>query len=106
METSVKLYRTYGLASGIHFQSSTVAELALMRNLFCVVLSHYILSVKGGWHQLEETVYFLLLNFEEVSISFLVYMQSFCPFMFELVPLCHLCDYFAARAKFSFPICS
>ncbi|KAH7652235.1 Concanavalin A-like lectins/glucanases protein [Dioscorea alata] len=65
LETSVKLYRTYGLASGTHLQSSAVTELALMRNLFCVVLSHYILSVKGGWHQLEETVYFLLLNFEE-----------------------------------------
>lgn len=106
LETSVKLYRTYGLASQTHFQSSAVTELALMRNLFCVVLSHYILSVKGGWHQLEETVYFLLLNFEEVSISYLVYMQPFCLFMFEPVPSCHLCNYFAARANFSCPICS
>ncbi|KAJ0974642.1 hypothetical protein J5N97_016607 [Dioscorea zingiberensis] len=67
LETSVKLYKNYGLASDSHLQSSTVHELALMRNLFCVVLSHYILSVKGGWHRLEETFYFLLLNFEQVE---------------------------------------
>nr|CAD1816952.1 unnamed protein product [Ananas comosus var. bracteatus] len=37
----------------------------LVRNLYSVVLSHYLYLVKGGWHQLEETINFLLLKLEE-----------------------------------------
>lgn len=42
-------------------------EQDFVRGLFCVVLCHYILSVKGGWQQLEETVNFILLQSELVS---------------------------------------
>lgn len=44
-------------------------EQHFVRGLFCVVLCHYILSVKGGWQQLEETVNFILLQSEHVSKS-------------------------------------
>lgn len=37
-----------------------------MRNLFSVVLCHYLHSVKGGWEQLEETVNFFLVHSEQV----------------------------------------
>jgi len=41
-------------------------ELLLVRNLFSLVLCHYLHSVKGGWQQMEETVNFILMHFEEV----------------------------------------
>ncbi|XP_031393123.1 BEACH domain-containing protein B isoform X2 [Punica granatum] len=43
-------------------------EQFFMRSLFCVVLGYHILSVKGGWQQLEETVNFLLMHFEQDGI--------------------------------------
>lgn len=45
---------------------SGMDELLLVRNLFSLVLCHYLHSVKGGWQQLEETVNFLLMHSEEV----------------------------------------
>lgn len=41
-------------------------EQTFVRSLFCVVLCHYMHSVKGGWQQLEETVNFLLMHSEKV----------------------------------------
>jgi hypothetical protein len=41
-------------------------ELLVVRNLFSLVLCHYLHSVKGGWQQLEETVNFLVMHSEEV----------------------------------------
>lgn len=41
-------------------------ELLVVRNLFSLVLCHYLNSVKGGWQQLEETVNFLVMHSEEV----------------------------------------
>ncbi|KAK9165680.1 hypothetical protein Scep_000871 [Stephania cephalantha] len=40
-------------------------EQNLARELFCVVLSYYMHSVKGGWHHLEETMNFLLVRMEQ-----------------------------------------
>lgn len=67
LETSVTLdvFKNYKMVSKVQVDSSMINELVLVRNLYCIVLSHYIYSVKGGWHQLEETVNFLLLNFEQ-----------------------------------------
>lgn len=51
-------------------QSHTeILERNLVRSLFCVVLCHYMLSVKGGWQQLEETVNFLLVHCDQGGIS-------------------------------------
>ncbi|XP_042456540.1 BEACH domain-containing protein B isoform X2 [Zingiber officinale] len=66
LETSVRLdvlkYETESneIADGLN-----VDELILIKNMYCIVLSHYLYSVKGGWQQLEETVNFLWLNFEK-----------------------------------------
>lgn len=46
--------------------NSTMDELLVVRNLFSLVLCHYLHSVKGGWQQLEETVNFLVMHSEEV----------------------------------------
>ncbi|KAJ4830317.1 hypothetical protein Tsubulata_011294 [Turnera subulata] len=45
-------------------------EQNLVRRLFCVVLCHYVLYVKGGWQQLEETVNFLLRCSEQVGTAY------------------------------------
>ncbi|CAK7347274.1 unnamed protein product [Dovyalis caffra] len=44
-------------------------EQNLARSLFCVVLCHYMYSVKGGWQQLEETVNFILMHCDRGGIS-------------------------------------
>ncbi|XP_038974912.1 BEACH domain-containing protein B isoform X5 [Phoenix dactylifera] len=67
LETSMRLdvFKNYKMVSKVQSDSSMINELVLVRNLYCVVLSHYLYSVKGGWHQLEETINFLLLKFEQ-----------------------------------------
>ncbi|MED6109928.1 hypothetical protein PIB30_038190 [Stylosanthes scabra] len=40
-------------------------QLLSVRNLFSLVLCHYLHSVKGGWQQLEETVNFLIMHSED-----------------------------------------
>lgn len=47
-----------------------INEQNFVRSLFCVVLCHYLLYVKGGWQHLEETVNFLLMHCEQGSISY------------------------------------
>ncbi|KAF6143571.1 hypothetical protein GIB67_029740 [Kingdonia uniflora] len=66
LATCVRLdvVKNYKLDSGIRVEINR-NEQNLVRNLFCVVLSYYMQSVKGGWHQLEETVNFLLFQFEQ-----------------------------------------
>ncbi|WVZ77789.1 hypothetical protein U9M48_025613 [Paspalum notatum var. saurae] len=67
LETSIKLdvlrnYKLNSVAEGNDLQTS---ELILVRNMYSLVLSYCILSVKGGWHQLEDTTNFLLLKIEQ-----------------------------------------
>lgn len=60
-------------------QSDTeINEQNLVRNLFCVVLCHYTLSVKGGWQHLEETVNVLVMNCEEVCRNPLFLEKFLC----------------------------
>ncbi|KAG0476321.1 hypothetical protein HPP92_013162 [Vanilla planifolia] len=67
LTTSVKLITLNSCEWELKSQDDTsrIHEIALIRNLYCVVLSHYVYSVKGGWYMLEETVNFLLLNYEQ-----------------------------------------
>ncbi|XP_042494689.1 BEACH domain-containing protein B-like isoform X2 [Macadamia integrifolia] len=44
-------------------------EQYLVRNLFSVVLCHYMQSVKGGWQHLEETLNFLLVQCKQGDLS-------------------------------------
>lgn len=41
-------------------------EQMFVRSLYCCVLSYCILSIKGGWQHVEETVNFLLMQREHV----------------------------------------
>lgn len=52
-----------------------INELILVRKLYSLVLSYYLSSVKGGWHQLEDTVHFFLLKFDQVWCCLLLYEQ-------------------------------
>ncbi|RDY05943.1 BEACH domain-containing protein B, partial [Mucuna pruriens] len=55
---------------------SGMDELPLVRNVFSLVLCHYLHSVKGGWQQMEETVNFLLMHFEEGCNSYRFFLRD------------------------------
>ncbi|KAK4434240.1 BEACH domain-containing protein B [Sesamum alatum] len=58
---------------------SEMDEQYFVRNVYSLVLCHYMLSVKGGWQNLEETVNFLLIQSEQVGVS----CQSFLRDLYE-----------------------
>ncbi|TVU00170.1 hypothetical protein EJB05_54428 [Eragrostis curvula] len=67
LDTSVKLdvFRNYKSVSVAKGNSLEINELILVRNMYSLVLSYCLFSVKGGWHHLEDTTNFLLLKIEE-----------------------------------------
>uniref|UniRef100_K3YP63 BEACH domain-containing protein B n=1 Tax=Setaria italica TaxID=4555 RepID=K3YP63_SETIT len=67
LETSAKLdvFRNYKSNSVAKDNGLETNELILVRNMYSLVLSYCIFSVKGGWHQLEDTTNFLLLKIEQ-----------------------------------------
>ncbi|XP_042020550.1 BEACH domain-containing protein B-like isoform X1 [Salvia splendens] len=58
---------------------SEIDEQQMVKSIYSLVLSHYVLSVKGGWQNLEETLNFLLIQSEQVGISY----QSFVRDIYE-----------------------
>ncbi|KAL6629117.1 hypothetical protein ACP70R_028882 [Stipagrostis hirtigluma subsp. patula] len=66
LETSVNLdvLRNYKSVS-VAKNGLEVNELILVRNMYSLVLSYCLCSVKGGWHQLEDTANFLILKIEQ-----------------------------------------
>lgn len=60
----------YKVKMGSH-DDSEINEQYLVKSVYSLVLSHYILSVKGGWQNLEETLNFLLIQSEHVFLLFL-----------------------------------
>ncbi|KAJ3679372.1 hypothetical protein LUZ60_017383 [Juncus effusus] len=74
LETSVSLdiFKNYKPVKSLKEGSSQmtkITELMLVRNLYSVVLTHYLYSVKGGWSQLEETINFLVLKTDQGRLS-------------------------------------
>ncbi|KAL6603651.1 hypothetical protein ACP70R_044012 [Stipagrostis hirtigluma subsp. patula] len=71
LETSTKLdvFRDYKSVSKGELDNVETDELILVRNLYSVVLSYYIRSVEGGWHQLDDTANFLLLKIDQGQLS-------------------------------------
>ncbi|XP_078166919.1 binding protein isoform X2 [Carex rostrata] len=71
LETSVSLdvLKEYKPVQNDEEERSEMAELLLVRNLYTIVLTHYMYSVKGGWNQLEETINFLILNIDPDKLS-------------------------------------
>ncbi|KAI3896170.1 hypothetical protein MKX03_000290, partial [Papaver bracteatum] len=55
-------------AESQNLSDDIMTEHHLARTLFRVVLSHYALCVKGGWHQIEETLNFLLVHFDQEEL--------------------------------------
>jgi hypothetical protein len=60
------VFRNYESVSVAKGNSLEINELILIRNMYSLVLSYCLFSVKGGWHHLEDTTNFLLLKIEEV----------------------------------------
>lgn len=60
---------------------SRMDELLVVRNLFSLVLCHYLHSVKGGWQHLEETVNFLVMHSEEVCWESNYYLTLYTSMM-------------------------
>ncbi|CAA2974013.1 BEACH domain-containing B isoform X1 [Olea europaea subsp. europaea] len=80
LEASVKLdvLKNYNEKSRIQ-KETEIDEQYFIRNLYSLVLCHYVHSVKGGWQQLEETVNFLLTQCDQGGISY----QSFLRDIYE-----------------------
>ncbi|XP_039804100.1 BEACH domain-containing protein B-like isoform X5 [Panicum virgatum] len=71
LETSTKLdvFKDYKSVSKDELNDVETDELNLVRNLYSVVLSYYLRSVRGGWHQLEATANFFLFKLEQGQLS-------------------------------------
>ncbi|XP_020165084.1 BEACH domain-containing protein B [Aegilops tauschii subsp. strangulata] len=71
LETSTDLdvIKEYKPAPKAELDNVEINELILVRKLYSLVLSYYLSSVKGGWHQLEDTVHFFLLKFDQGQLS-------------------------------------
>ncbi|VAI79872.1 unnamed protein product [Triticum turgidum subsp. durum] len=71
LETSTNLdvIKEYKPAPKAELDNVEINELILVRKLYSLVLSYYLSSVKGGWHQLEDTVHFFLLKFDQGQLS-------------------------------------
>ncbi|KAF5183051.1 Beach domain-containing protein b [Thalictrum thalictroides] len=92
LATSVKLDVFKTSHSG-----NIISEQYLVRKVFCVVLSYYTHSVKGGWHQLEETVNFLLWNSEESKQHWIFIHEIFDDLAERLVVLSSEDNIFVAQ---------
>ncbi|CAN4122405.1 unnamed protein product [Withania somnifera] len=77
LDASVKLnaLKNYKLESEINDDTET-SEQNLLRSFYCVVLCHYMHSVKGGWQHLEETVNFLLVQCEQGGIAYRHFLRD------------------------------
>ncbi|KAL2459002.1 hypothetical protein Fot_55288 [Forsythia ovata] len=80
LEASVKLdvLKNYKAKSRMR-KDTEIDEQYFVRNLYSLVLCHYVHSVKGGWQHLEETVNFLLTQHDQGGISY----QSFLRDIYE-----------------------
>ncbi|KAH0681608.1 BEACH domain-containing protein B isoform X1 [Solanum tuberosum] len=77
LDASVKLnaLKNYKLESKINDDTET-SEQNLLRGFYCVVLCHYMHSIKGGWQHLEETVNFLLVQCEQGGIAYRHFLRD------------------------------
>ncbi|XP_075088788.1 BEACH domain-containing protein B isoform X2 [Nicotiana tabacum] len=77
LDASVKLnaLKNYKLESKINNDTET-SEQNLLRSFYCVVLCHYMHSIKGGWQHLEETMNFLLVHCEQGGIAFRHFLRD------------------------------
>ncbi|KAL6578417.1 hypothetical protein OROMI_010745 [Orobanche minor] len=55
---------------------SLMDEQYFVKNIYSLVICHYMVSVKGGWQNLEETMNFLLIQSEQVGISYKSFLRD------------------------------
>ncbi|CAN1248861.1 BEACH domain-containing protein B [Linum perenne] len=70
LSSSVELDALKTYRGKSHNPVDKAPEQDMLRSLFCVVLCHYLRSIKGGWQLLEDTVNFLLMHSEQGDISY------------------------------------
>lgn len=77
LDASVKLnaLKNYKLEPKINDDTET-SEQNLLRSFYCVVLCHYMHSIKGGWQHLEETVNFILVQCEQGGIAYRHFLRD------------------------------
>ncbi|GFP89566.1 beach domain-containing protein lvsc [Phtheirospermum japonicum] len=73
--TKLDVIKNYKLKVQIR-DDSVMDEQCFVRNIYSLVLCHYMLSVKGGWQNLQGTVNFLLIQCEQVSISYKSFLRD------------------------------
>jgi hypothetical protein len=61
--------KEYSLVSKGELDNVEIDEVILVRKLYALVLAYYLSAVKGGWHQLEDTVNYFLLKFGQGQLS-------------------------------------
>ncbi|TKW23149.1 hypothetical protein SEVIR_4G274600v4 [Setaria viridis] len=71
LESSTKLdvFKDYKSVSKGELDDGDTDEISLVRNLYSLVLSYYLRSVRGGWHQLDDTANFFLLKLDQGQLS-------------------------------------
>ncbi|RCV22961.1 hypothetical protein SETIT_4G261700v2 [Setaria italica] len=71
LESSTKLdvFKDYKSVSKGELDDGDTDEISLVRNLYSLVLSYYLRSVRGGWHQLDDTTNFFLLKLDQGQLS-------------------------------------
>ncbi|WVZ78912.1 hypothetical protein U9M48_026555 [Paspalum notatum var. saurae] len=71
LETSTNLdvLKDYKSVSKGEVDNVETDELSLVRDLYSLVLSYYLRSVRGGWHQLDDTANFFLLKIDQGQLS-------------------------------------
>lgn len=67
--TKLDVIKNYVIKRQIHNDREMV-EQNFVKNVYILVLCHYMHSVKGGWQNLEETADFLIFQTEQVCSCF------------------------------------
>jgi hypothetical protein len=84
MSIKLDVFKDYKLVSQGELGGVEMDELIVVRNLYSLVLSYYLRSVRGGWRQLDHTVNFFLFKIDQVEcLSH--------PFFIISIWICSLC---------------
>ncbi|CAL4966889.1 unnamed protein product [Urochloa decumbens] len=69
ISTKLDVFKDYTSVSKGELDDVETDELRLVRNLYSLVLSYYLHSVRGGWHQVDDTANFFLLKLDQGQLS-------------------------------------
>ncbi|CAL5040017.1 unnamed protein product [Urochloa decumbens] len=69
ISTKLDVFKNYTTISKGELDDVESDELSLVKNLYSLVLSYYLCSVRGGWHQVDDTANFFLLKLDQGQLS-------------------------------------